>query len=231
MKNYRHIFFDLDNTLWDFNRNSSEVLHELFHKYNLSELGVPSFEIFLDKYRSRNEMMWEQYRLGIIDKITLRDQRFSLTFWDLGLDSELAPRELAEEYIRISPTKNYLFPHTHEVLRYLREKYTLHIITNGFEEAQHIKLKSADLTEYFTNIIISEHTGYKKPDIRIFQYAASSANANASECVMVGDGLQVDVIGAIEAGWDAIFFNPGKTEHNENPTWEINSLEKLMEIL
>jgi putative hydrolase of the HAD superfamily len=231
MKNYRHIFFDLDNTLWDFNRNSAEVLEELFHKYKLSELGVPSFEIFLDKYRNRNEMMWEQYRLGKIDKITLRDKRFSLTFWDIGLDAELTPPELSEEYIRISPTKNYLFPHAHEVLSALQKKYKLHIITNGFEEAQHIKLKAADLKKYFTNIIISEHTGYKKPDIRIFRYSAESASATSEECMMVGDGLVVDILGAIEAGWDAVYFNPGKIPHSETPTYEISSLDALLEIL
>jgi putative hydrolase of the HAD superfamily len=231
MKNYSHVFFDLDNTLWDFDRNSAETLHELFHKFNLTDLGVPSFEIFFDKYKNRNEMMWEQYRLGKIDKPTLRDKRFSLTFWDLGLDADLTPPGLSDEYIRISPTKNYLFPHAHEVLSYLKDKYTLHIITNGFEEAQHIKLKSADLTKYFSNIIISEHTGYRKPDLRIFQYASQSANATTDECIMIGDGLIVDVLGAQEAGWDAIYFNPAKIPHSENPTFEISSLDSLLEIL
>jgi putative hydrolase of the HAD superfamily len=231
MKKYSDIFFDLDNTLWDFDRNSAEVLHELFHKYNLEDLGVPTFEIFLDKYKSRNEMMWEQYRLGKIDKITLRDKRFSLTFWDLGLDAELAPRELSEEYIKISPTKTWLFPHAHEVLTFLKEKYTLHIITNGFEEAQSIKLKAADLAKYFSNIIISEHTGYRKPDIRIFNYASESAQAENKNCVMIGDGLIVDILGAQEAGWDTVYFNPAKVPHSEKPTYEISSLDKLVEIL
>src|SRR6185295_15750080 len=102
-KKYDHIFFDLDNTLWDFDRNSSEVLHELFHKYNLDQLGIQSFEVFFNAYKNRNEMMWEQYRLGQIDKVTLRDNRFSLTFWDLGLDADLTPPELSQEYLRISP--------------------------------------------------------------------------------------------------------------------------------
>lgn len=231
MKNYSHIFFDLDNTLWDFDRNSAEVLEELFHKYKLLDLGVPSFEVFLDKYKNRNEMMWEQYRLGKIDKVTLRDKRFSLTFWDIGLDAELAPVELSEEYIKISPTKKNLFPHAHEVLSVLKEKYTLHIITNGFEEAQHIKLKSADLTKYFSNIIISEHTGYKKPDVRIFQYASESVNASAKDCLMIGDGLVVDILGAKDAGWDTVYFNPAKIPHNEKPTFEITSLDTLRQIL
>jgi putative hydrolase of the HAD superfamily len=176
-------------------------------------------------------MMWEQYRLGKIDKITLRDKRFSLTFWDLGLEAEMAPPELSHEYIRISPTKKYLFPHAHEVLTVLKEKYILHIITNGFEEAQSIKIKSADLTKYFSNIIISEHTGYKKPDIRIFQFAAESVNANTKECLMIGDGLEVDICGARDAGWDTVFFNPARLLHAENPTHEINSLDQLLNIL
>ena len=231
MKKYSHIFFDLDNTLWDFDRNSAEVLEELFYKYNLTDLGVPSFEIFLDKYKTRNEMMWEQYRLGKIDKVTLRDKRFTLTFWDIGLDADLAPVEMSEDYIKISPTKNYLFPHAHEVLTALKNKYKLHIITNGFEEAQHIKLKSADLTKYFSNIIISEHTGFKKPDVRIFNYATESVNATNMDCLMIGDGLVVDVLGAKEAGWDTVYFNPAKIPHQENPTYEINSLDALMQIL
>jgi len=231
MRKYQHIFFDLDNTLWDFDRNSAEALEELFHKYKLSDLGVPSFEVFLDKYKNRNEMMWEQYRLGVIDKVTLRDKRFSLTFWDIGLDSDLAPPELSDEYIKISPTKNYLFPHAHEVLTALQKKYSLHIITNGFEEAQHIKLKSADLTKYFSNIIISEHTGYKKPDVRIFQYAEQSVNSSADKCMMIGDGLVVDIQGAKDAGWDTVYFNPAKIPHEESPTFEISSLDALMQIL
>lgn len=230
MKNYRHLFFDLDHTLWDFDRNSHEVLEELYHKYNLGELGVSSFELFHAAYKERNAMMWEQYRLGKISKAELRDNRFMLTFWDMGLDSELAPKEMSVEYLQLSPTKTNLFPHAHEVLNYLKDKYTLHIITNGFEEAQHIKLKSSDLTKYFKEIIISEHTGFKKPDIRIFEYSAKKANTLPEECVMIGDGLEVDILGAQAAGWDTVFFNPFKMAHAEKPTWEIDSLDELMQI-
>ena len=176
-------------------------------------------------------MMWEQYRLGKIDKETLRNKRFAFTFWDMGLDADLAPPALAEDYISISPKKNYLFPHAHEVLSYLREKYTLHIITNGFQEAQYIKLDSADLSKYFEEIIISEHTGFKKPDVKIFYHSLEKANATAEECLMIGDGLEVDVIGALNAGWDADFFNPGKIKHNEKVTFEISSLDELKNFL
>ncbi len=231
MKKYRHVFFDLDNTLWDFDKNSHYTLIELYGKFKLESLGVPSFEVFHEKYKDRNAMMWEQYRLGKIDKATLRDQRFSLTFWDMGLDAALAPKELPDEYLRLSPQRRHLFPHAHEVLSYLQENYILHIITNGFEEAQTIKLEASDLTKYFSEIIISEHTGFRKPDVRIFDYSMTKANASAGECMMIGDGLEVDVIGAQEAGWDAIYFNPAGILHNAKPTHEIRSLDELMNIL
>jgi len=231
MKKYRHIFFDLDHTLWDFERNSTETLNELYYTHRLEELGIATPEVFVKAYQERNEMMWEQYRLGKINKETLRNKRFVFTFWDLGLDAELTPPGLADDYIRISPQKNHLYPHAHEVLRYLKEKYALHIITNGFQEAQYIKLDSADLAKYFDEIIISEHTGFKKPDVNIFYHAAELAGAQTEECMMVGDGLEVDIIGARNAGWDTAYFNPAKKPHTEKVTYEIQSLDELKNFL
>ncbi|HNQ62148.1 MAG TPA: YjjG family noncanonical pyrimidine nucleotidase [Bacteroidia bacterium] len=230
-KTYRHIFFDLDNTIWDFEQNSREALIEIYHKHDLPRLGVKSVELFIDKYRERNEMMWEQYRLGTIDKTTLRDKRFALTFWDMGLDAEAAPAALADDYLSISPKKTILFPHAHEVLGYLAEKYKLHIITNGFEEAQSIKMQESKLLPYFEEVIISEHTGFRKPDNRIFEYALKKTMARAGESIMIGDGLEVDVLGALNAGMDAIYFNPEKKSHTEILTYEIKSLDELKSIL
>lgn len=230
MSKYKHLFFDLDNTLWDFERNSTEALTELYHKYSLQKLGVSSLEVFLEKYKERNAMMWDEYRLGKIDKATLRDKRFQLTFWDMGLDAETAPNELPDEYLRISPRKTHLFPHAHETLSYLCSKYTLHIITNGFVEAQEIKLQASDLEKYFAEIIISEHTGYKKPDINIFNYSMQKAGASADECVMIGDGLDVDIAGARNAGWDTVYFNPFEIPHTDSVTFEIKSLDELTRL-
>ncbi len=231
MKNYKHIFFDLDHTLWDFDKNSTETLLEIYNTYNLSSLGVKTFDIFHSAYKERNAMMWDEYRLGKIDKATLRNKRFTFTFWDLGLDPETAPSGLSEAYIKISPSKKHLFPHSHEVLAYLKAKYQLHIITNGFEEVQHIKLEASDLKKYFDKVIISEQTGFKKPDIRIFEYSAKKAGAVADECIMIGDGLEVDVLGAQAAGWDAVYFNPDNVPHSEKLKFEIVSLDELKEIL
>lgn len=231
-KQYKHIFFDLDNTLWDFDRNSRETLSELYDKFRLSELGIPSPEHFILKYQERNAMMWEQYRLGKIDKETLRDKRFEFTFWDLGIEAvETISKRISEAYVSSAPKRNHLFPDAVEVLNYLHKKYTLHIITNGFHEAQFVKLDGTGIRSFFKNIIISEHTGYKKPDINIFNYALRSAQAHAAECLMVGDGLEVDVLGALNAGWDAVYFNPRQDAHEESITFEITKLSELTSIL
>ncbi|MFM8433587.1 MAG: YjjG family noncanonical pyrimidine nucleotidase [Bacteroidota bacterium] len=231
MNGIRHIFFDLDNTIWDFEKSSHATLSELFEKYELTSLGVKSFEQFHTAYKHRNELLWEEYRLGKIDKATLRDKRFAFTFWDMGLDPETAPEGLADDYVSIGPRRSHLFPHAHETLTYLQKKYDLHIITNGFLEAQTIKMEAADLNKYFKEIIISEQTGYKKPDIRIFRYSMEKAVAYEEECLMIGDGLEVDVIGAQKAGWKAIYFNPKGLVHDASPEAEIRSLEELTELL
>ena len=229
---YKHIFFDLDNTLWDFDRNSSETLNELFVKYELGNLGIKSPDHFITKYQERNAMMWEQYRLGKIDKHTLRNKRFEFTFWDMGIEAvEHIAAKLSDDYVNAAPKRNHLFPDAVEVLEYLHKKYVLHIITNGFHEAQFVKLDGTGIRKFFQNIIISEHVGFKKPDVNIFYYAVDSAKTTAAECMMIGDGLEVDVLGAQNAGWDAVYFNPKKIQHTEKITHEIEKLGELMEIL
>jgi putative hydrolase of the HAD superfamily len=230
MKQYTHIFFDLDNTLWDFESNSRDTLLELFEKHGLHKL-VPSFEFFHEKYVERNAILWEQYRMNKIDKETLRGKRFEFTFWDMGLDPELVPPGLAHDYSMKGPRKTKLFPEAKETLQYLSSKYRMHIITNGFEEVQHIKLKSSGIHHFFENIITSDEVGYKKPDLKIFEHALEATSSKANEVIMIGDGLEVDVAGARNAGWDTVFFNPLKMEHHQHVTFEISSLEELRAFL
>jgi putative hydrolase of the HAD superfamily len=230
-KKYKHIFFDLDNTLWDFDRNSAETLNELYLKYDLAKHGIKSSKEFIARYNIRNTIMWEDYRLGKIDKDTLRNKRFAFTFSDMGLDVNSIPQKLADDYVASSPHKNILFPDAEDVLAYLHKKYLLHIITNGFPETQDIKLIAADIKKYFGEIITSEGSGFRKPDVKIFLHAMELSNAIAEECLMIGDGLEVDIIGARNAGWDAIYFNPKNIPHKEKVTHEIKLLSELKEIL
>ena len=229
---YRHLFFDLDNTLWDFEKNSSETLMELYTKYKLNGFGIESPQLFIQKYQERNAQMWEEYRLGKIDKETLRNKRFEFTFWDMGVDiTTTISRGMAEDYVKTSPRKDHLFPEVLGILQYLEQKYSLHIITNGFHEAQQIKLDSTGIRKHFKRVFISEHTGFRKPDVNIFYYAQEETKAKTEECLMIGDGLEVDIIGARKAGWDTVYFNPKAIAHTEKVTFEIKNLNELKNFL
>ncbi|HEY0031375.1 MAG TPA: YjjG family noncanonical pyrimidine nucleotidase [Bacteroidia bacterium] len=228
---YETIFFDLDHTLWDFNTNSFEALTELSQKYKLTEKGVNSVNTFIEEYLVINDRLWVQYRNGLITKEELRYKRFSLALQKYGIaDSDLATA-IGNDYIAISPYKTNLFPHAIEALEYLSEKYPLHIITNGFEEVQHLKLKNCKLDIYFTEVITSERSGFQKPDARMFEFSLTTTNAKQETSLMIGDSLEADIQGARNSGIRQIYFNPGSAIHSEKVTHEIKNLNELMTLL
>tara|TARA_B110000908_G_scaffold149850_1_gene183410 strand:- start:537 stop:1226 length:690 start_codon:yes stop_codon:yes gene_type:complete len=227
----KHIFFDLDRTLWDFEANSHQTLLELCIAYDLAEKGISDYEAFIKNYKTHNEQLWDLYRVDKISQQDLRRERFQRALADYNInDTELATN-IGEDYVAICPKKNKLFPHTIEVLKYLSKKYKLHIITNGFHEVQHIKLQHAGLTSYFNEIITSEQMGVKKPNPKIFNYALQKANTSAEESIMIGDDLEVDVLGAEKVGIQGVFFNPNKIKHNEDIVHEIFCLSELLALL
>ena len=230
MSSYKHLFFDLDHTLWDFDANCSETLQELHGVYGLEKYQI-RLEDFIEKYKLINNRMWYDYNRGKISKEEIRDTRFELTFEELGVERSLTPPTLNKDFINICPTKANLFPFAHEVLSYLGQKYTLHIITNGFRETQDVKITTTKLDMYFQEIINSELCGYLKPDKRIFEYAILKNKAHARDCLMIGDDLYTDVHGARNAGLDQVFFNPKELEHEEEVTYEIKCLSELKKIL
>jgi len=231
LKKYTHIFFDLDHTIWDFDRNAEETLHELFQHYKLDNLGLGPAERFIETYTRNNHELWAQYHLGEISKETLRTTRFKKTFLDLGLDHDLIPHQFEDDYVRICPTKTNLFPGAHEVLTYLHHKYTLHLISNGFKESTEMKVKLTSLAPYFDQVIISEIVGCNKPDPAIFKYALDGASASVEESLMIGDSLEADIKGALDYGMDAIYFNPEKKPAPEYVTRQIHHLEELTALL
>lgn len=231
MNGYKHIFFDLDQTIWDFETNSREALIELSDKYEFAAKGIKSTPQFLAEYFSINEKMWEYYRKGLIDKNTLRYARFELTLKKFGINNKQLAEGIANDYMLIAPQKTNMFPHTMETLDYLKPKYTLHIITNGFEDSQHVKIRNCGIQHYFNQIITSERAGFKKPDIRIFQYSLNVTNACAVNSIMIGDSMEADVIGARDAGINQVYFNPSGKSHTENITYEIRSLKELRTLL
>jgi putative hydrolase of the HAD superfamily len=175
--------------------------------------------------------MWRLFHEGKITQQELRVGRFEITLTKLGLAPEQVPAGLHEAFTTICPTKTAVFPYTHETLTYLKSKYVLHIITNGFKDVQAVKMNSSNLHQYFSEIITSECANCTKPDKKIFEHAMARAGVKATECLMIGDSLEADILGAKNAGIDQVFFNPEKKHHTMRATHEITCLSQLMGIL
>ena len=228
---FKHIFFDLDHTIWDFDKNAEETLHELYEAHSLKDLGVDCPFTFIQTYTRNNHILWAEYHLGKISKQHLRENRFRRTFVELGIDHDNIPLAFEDDYVRICPTKTNLFPQAHETLCYLYDKYELHLISNGFKESTELKIAKTGLVKYFKTIVISEVIGINKPDKAIFEFALSSAGATVNESLMVGDSIEADIRGAQSFGMAAIYFNPGRKEKPTDVKFEINSLQELKSIL
>jgi putative hydrolase of the HAD superfamily len=230
MDKYKDLFFDLDHTLWDFETNSRSALQELFEDYlNPSSM---SFNGFHQTYVEVNDRYWEQYRAGRVSKKQLRIGRFRDSLQRFGLENEKLSETLAEQYVRRSPYQTALFPQAIETLEFLKDKgYRLHIITNGFEEVQHIKIEQSGLSRFFSAIITSEMVGKRKPHARIFERALKEAETKVEDSIMIGDNLNADIKGALNFGMDQVFFNPEEKEHQVNPTFEIKELVELQSLL
>jgi putative hydrolase of the HAD superfamily len=228
---YKHLFFDLDHTIWDFDKNAEETLNELYHTYKLRDLGLHSADRFIEVYTHNNHQLWAEYHVGKITKQKLRETRFSKTFIDLGLSPNLIPQRFEDDYVNICPTKTNLFPKAHETLSYLKERYSLHLISNGFKESTELKVSNNGLNVYFENVVISEVVGFNKPDKAIFNHALTLANAGISESIMIGDSLEADIRGAQDYGMRAIYFNPERKEKPEDVNQEITCLSELMTLL
>lgn len=228
---YQHIFFDLDHTLWDFETNAEETLRQLFIDHHLGRYGTFTVEQFIRVYSDINTALWRLYQGNKISQHQLRAVRFSRTFTRLGVPESEVPATISADFTDILPLKSAVFPFTHELLDYLKPKYKLHLLTNGFNDLQAIKLASSNLTSYFQEVITSEHSGYLKPDPRMFQYALGRAGAIAGQSLMIGDNLECDVLGAYNSGIDQVYFNPGKRGHRMQITFEISCLSELKAIL
>lgn len=223
MKHITDIFFDLDHTLWDFEKNSALAFEKVLNKHNIN---VDLAE-FLVHYVPLNLKYWELYRKEEVTQTQLRYGRLKDTF-DL-LKYEIDDEKidvLSKEYIHYLPQYNHLFDGTIEVLDYLNDKYNLHIITNGFQEVQAGKMKNSNIEQYFKTITNSEMAGVKKPNAKIFEFALSLANAKKEHSIMIGDCIEADVQGALDFGIDAIHFN----EHNLTIPNHIKQVSHLIEL-
>lgn len=231
MTRYRHIFFDLDNTLWDFEASSSEAFRMLYTHFGLADRGVGSIEVFSERYHRFNDALWALYREGGIAKEVLRSLRFKQTLESFDISEPGLDEDLSEYYLHYAPRIVRLEPGAVDLLDYLKKKYKLHLITNGFSEVQYVKLNEGGLSQYFDRIITSEEAGVKKPDCAIFRLALSRAGASAYESLMVGDDPEVDIEGARSCGMNQVFYNPKGIKTTIAATYEISKLDELKKIL
>ena len=228
---YRHLFFDLDHTLWDFESNAKATLGELYHSLELEKKGVTNFGQFYKNYLEHNERLWERYRNGFLKQEDLRIKRMRHSLLDFKIANEELAQAMSVKFLELLPTRTILFPFTKEILQYLTDKgYAIHLITNGFEEVQYKKLKYSGIDVYFKEVITSESSGWLKPNKEIFEYAFHKANALPAESIMIGDTLDVDIKGAMNAGIDQVFVNHHGIATEMRPTYTINSLKELKAI-
>lgn len=232
MTRYQHVFFDLDNTLWDFDKSSLMAFDKIYDIFRLTDHGIPSASHFHHTYFDHNNRLWELYRQGKIDKEFLKTERFRLPLKDYGIVDEKLAVELGESYTDLAARLVALVPHTMEVLNYLKEKeYKIHLITNGFLEVQSVKMQASGLDKMIDNSFVSEVVGFKKPDHRIFYHAMENVVATLENSVMIGDDLSVDILPAKEIGMFHIYFNRKQKPHNETLTSEIKDLIEIKGIL
>ncbi|NRB58373.1 MAG: noncanonical pyrimidine nucleotidase, YjjG family [Winogradskyella sp.] len=209
----KHVFFDLDHTLWDFDKNSGLTFEKIFRINNIDV----ELRTFLDVYEPINFNYWKLYREERVTKSALRYGRLKDAFDAVGVYvSDFQINQLSVAYIDYLTTFNHLFDGTIEILEYLKHKYELHIITNGFEEAQERKMKNANIKHYFKTITNSEMVGVKKPNPKIFNFALDLANATPEESIMIGDSLEADIQGADNIGMKTIHFDYKDVTNNHD---------------
>ncbi|MEY8761532.1 YjjG family noncanonical pyrimidine nucleotidase [Chryseobacterium tongliaoense] len=224
----QHIFFDLDNTLWDHRKNAYLTIKDLFEKEEITLKYAIDFEEFHSVYHDINERLWEQIRDGIIGKEYLRKHRFYDTFKHFGVEDENLSEFFEEHFLDKILNHNELVEGAAYILDYLKSKnYTLHIISNGFQEVTERKCILSGIDKYFQTITSADSVGVRKPNPLIFEYSLGLSNADKEESILIGDDWIADVIGAQRFGMDVIFFDV----YRENrPEENLKSITHLLQI-
>lgn len=217
------VFFDLDHTLWDFDKNSKLAFKRVFKKHTID---IPIND-FIEVYEPINFDYWKQFRENKVSKVDLRRGRLTDTFsiFNIILTTNKID-DLADSYIDELPVDNHLFEGAEMILEYLTKKYKLHIITNGFNDVQRLKLKNSEIDKYFSTVTTSEEVGVKKPNPLIFTSALKKANADSKTSIMIGDTFEADILGAENVGMRTMYYNYRK----ENLPKKYTVVNSLLEI-
>ncbi|MBN1597996.1 MAG: YjjG family noncanonical pyrimidine nucleotidase [Bacteroidales bacterium] len=230
VKTYRHIFFDLDRTLWDFEQNCAETLHQVITEFSIDKIKDQEKE-FIRAYNYFNDHLWDHYRRGKIKKSLLKHERFRLLFNHFGINNKELVQKVSRFYLNNCPLKSALMPNAKEIIRYLYDNYTLCVISNGFYDAQLTKMKNSGISPYFKKLFTSDRIGYAKPHKGIYEYSVSAVHATKEASIMIGDDPRNDIDGAKNAGIDQVYYKQKKDENEINATFIIESLLELKDIL
>ncbi len=230
MKNIKHIFFDLDHTLWDYDTNASATLKQLYENYQLSNHLSVDAAGFVQSFFKTNDQLWAKYNIGEIDRDTIRNSRFEMVLNAAGCKVQLDHLGMNDYFLYHCPRQTRIIDGADLILDYLVKKYELSIITNGFNDVQSVKLEACGLAKYFDKVFTSESAGFKKPSPEIFDHALGEVGFSKEECLMIGDNPKTDILGAENAGITPIFFNP-TGQLKSTCEYEISHLSELMRIL
>lgn len=231
MAKYKHLFFDLDKTLWDFDTNVGKAMLELHVEFELSEKNIDPLK-WMERYRVINKLVWQQYEERKLTKAELRVERFSLLLKEFNSSDANLPIKMSEYFLAVSPFKSGLMPNTMEVLTYLSEKYSMYIISNGFLDVQEIKMKSSKIDVFFEKVFTSDRLKVAKPKRKIFEESLKPVNARKNQSLMIGDNFEKDIIGARNFGIDQVWYNHEEKDGDERgATFEIKDLLELKTFL
>lgn len=236
-ENYRNmtpkwLFFDLDDTLFDFSSASLISLRRLWDESPSIRARFDIEDAFIDEYHIHNKRMWQLHESGRISAEFLKQERFRLTIVPEREDEEtrIAMRRLNDRYLWHLGGCNAPVEGAKELLGELSRKHMIGILTNGFREAQYRKLRSTGLDRYIQRMVISDEIGIQKPDPRIFRYAERETGASPENSIMIGDNPDNDIRGAINAGWRALYLDrKGKPFASDSPLF-LGKVESLTEI-
>ena len=206
MKDIKHIFFDLDHTLWDYDRSAEETLSEIFQELELALSGL-TLPKFIDTFYTVNSKLWVKYNEGLIDREYIKKERFNEIFAKSGVDPSHS-KNASSYFLNNCSLKPYLMDDALTALNYLEGRYELHIITNGFLDAQTRKLSSSGIEKYFNVMVTSECADARKPSPEIFEHSLEKANASRDNSIMIGDNARTDIHGAKEFGMKSVFYDP-----------------------
>lgn len=228
---YKNLFIDLDDTLWDIHQNGKECLEEIYRDYGYAKF-YPSFEDYYNVYMPHNHYLWSMYREGKIQKDELIVDRFLFPVREFGINDPEYAKKLSDDFLERTTRKTRLIEGTMELLEYLKPKYRMHILSNGFREVQYKKIENSGLRPYVDKIILSEDAGINKPHADMFTYALKNTNSRRDQTLMIGDSWDADIVGAHNSRIAQIWFNPNDEQPvGFEPTYTVKTLKEIEKIL